>query len=200
VDDVNISDRQAVLVFDLMDTVVYDPYRIIPGHLGLSLDELMRIKNPKSWPSFELGECDEATYFSQFYLPESGRQLADVQTLKANLFAAYRFLEGMEELLSELKERGQRMWVHSNYTVWVEEIRRRLSLDRFFEGYAVSFELKARKPDREAYTRALDRIGCAATDAVFIDDRRSNVAAAEAVGMRGIHFTGATNLRSTLGL
>jgi HAD superfamily hydrolase (TIGR01509 family) len=198
VGDVNISDH-SILIFDLMDTVVHDPFRIIPGHLGLSMDELLKIKNPRSWPSFELGECDEEDYFSAFFLPGSGREL-NGQELKATMFAAYRFIEGMEDVLSDLKQRGKRLWVHSNYTDWVEEIRQRLALDRYFEGYAVSYQLKARKPDALAYTRALEQIGCAPADAVFIDDRRTNVAAAEAVGLRGIHFTGAANLRAALGL
>jgi putative hydrolase of the HAD superfamily len=58
--------------------------------------------------------------------------------------------------------------------------------------------LGLRKPGQAIYKRALDILGVPAQRILFIDDRAENVAAAEAVGMKGIRFTGDRALRSDL--
>src|SRR4051812_20655869 len=139
------------VIFDLMDTAVWDPFRIVPQHLGLSLEELLRLKDPTRWLDFELGLIDEATFFDRFFLPECGRRLIDGASLKRAMFAQYRFLDGMEALLGELRAAGVQMWIRSNYTIWAEDVRAMLDLDRYFSGYAMSYIIQARKPDLEAY-------------------------------------------------
>jgi putative hydrolase of the HAD superfamily len=46
-----------------------------------------------------------------------------------------------------------------------------------------------RKPDPAIFRHALDLIGLPAAECVFIDDIEHNVAAAEALGMVGLHHT-----------
>lgn len=188
-----------VLIFDLMDTVVADPFfHHMPKFFGMTMAELMAIKHPHSWPAFELGEIDEEEYFRRFFRTETGRSLDNPEELKAALFAAYRFVDGMEALLSELKQRPLRLWVHSNYSPWFFELRARLGLNRFFEGYAMSFELRARKPEARAFYAALEMIGARADECLFIDDRRENIDSARAIGLNGIKFESAPQLRGAL--
>jgi putative hydrolase of the HAD superfamily len=56
-----------------------------------------------------------------------------------------------------------------------------------------------RKPGAPIYLRALDILGAPSERVLFIDDRAENAAAAEAVGMKAIRFTGAASLRCELG-
>ena len=55
-----------------------------------------------------------------------------------------------------------------------------------------------RKPDPNIYRRALGILGKSAERSVFIDDRLENVAAAAAVGMKAIRYTGCDALRRDL--
>jgi putative hydrolase of the HAD superfamily len=55
-----------------------------------------------------------------------------------------------------------------------------------------------RKPDPKIYNRALGILGKAPGRSLFIDDRLENVAAAQAVGIKAIRFTGANALRRDL--
>jgi putative hydrolase of the HAD superfamily len=55
-----------------------------------------------------------------------------------------------------------------------------------------------RKPGQAIYRRALDILGKPAERVLFIDDRAENAAAAVAVGMKAIRFTGADALRGEL--
>jgi HAD superfamily hydrolase (TIGR01509 family) len=191
--------KKPLLFFDLMDTVVVDPFfRLMPEFFGITLEELLKIKDPYSWPEFELGEIGEAEYFRRFFRAESGLCFEESEKLKFALFVSYRFVDGVEELLGRLRASGERLWVHSNYSPWVTEIRERLGLDRFFDGYAMSFDLKARKPDERAYRAALELAGEVATNCLFIDDRETNVEAAKVLGMKGIIFKSAPQLRDAL--
>ena len=55
-----------------------------------------------------------------------------------------------------------------------------------------------RKPGLAIYKRALDILGAPAERILFIDDRAENVAGALSVGMKGIRFVGADELRREL--
>ena len=67
-----------------------------------------------------------------------------------------------------------------------------------FEGILVSGDEGMRKPFREIYELMLSRYNINASEAVFIDDSMKNVEGCEVVGIKGIHFTGAKNLRKSL--
>jgi HAD superfamily hydrolase (TIGR01509 family) len=68
----------------------------------------------------------------------------------------------------------------------------------WFDGIVVSGREKLIKPGPRIFRLLLDRYGIDASRAVFIDDVPANTAAAAALGMRGIHFTRAGELRGEL--
>ena len=67
-----------------------------------------------------------------------------------------------------------------------------------FAACYVSGELGLLKPHPEIYRHVLDDLGITPGEAVFIDNRASNVAGAKALGITGHVFTGAAALRSFL--
>lgn len=52
----------------------------------------------------------------------------------------YRFLDGIEELLSDLNQAGVEMHIMSNYPVWYKRIEAKLVLSRFMPWTFVSCE------------------------------------------------------------
>jgi putative hydrolase of the HAD superfamily len=67
-----------------------------------------------------------------------------------------------------------------------------------FDQRTFSCELRISKPSPEIYEHCLRGLGVAAKDALFLDDRLSNVQGAEAVGMYGLLFTSASDLATLL--
>ncbi len=65
---------------------------------------------------------------------------------------------------------------------------------KWFEGILVSGNEGMRKPFPEIYELMLSRYRIDPSEAVFIDDSIKNVAGSELTGIKGIHFTGASNL------
>ncbi len=73
-----------------------------------------------------------------------------------------------------------------------------------FDHVLESWRIGARKPEARAYEIAVETLGVHPVDCVFADDQPVNVAAAEAMGMTGVHVTdpvdGARSLAAALGL
>ena len=108
-------------------------------------------------------------------------------------------IPGMYELLLELKARGHRLFGLSNWSAETfVQIKEDFPALKLLEGMVVSGYVKCLKPSPEIYQLLLDRYSLKASDCIFIDDNAANVAGAEAVGIRGILFTGASDLRRLL--
>ena len=67
------------------------------------------------------------------------------------------------------------------------ECTRRLGLDGLVDLMVFSAEEGVAKPDPEIYRRTLDRLGVSPAEAVFIDDRPENVAAAQSLGIHALY-------------
>ncbi len=78
-----------------------------------------------------------------------------------------------------------------------------VALDRFdflahFEGIVVSGAEKTRKPFQKIYEITLTRYNITPEKAVFIDDNFDNVQVAKKLGINGVHFKSAAQLRNDL--
>ncbi|MCX4780319.1 HAD family hydrolase [Streptomyces sp. NBC_01264] len=67
-----------------------------------------------------------------------------------------------------------------------------------FDDLFFSCRLGAVKPEPVVFTQALDTMGFAPAEAVFIDDRAANVAAARGLGITAIHFRDPVGLGAAL--
>lgn len=76
--------------------------------------------------------------------------------------------------------------------------RQKFAILQMINNYVVSADVHLVKPDPAIFHLALDRFGIDATATTFIDDNPANVEAAKAIGIQGIVFTNADDLRSQL--
>ncbi len=110
---------------------------------------------------------------------------------------------GMLELLGELIDDTQAYQVYG-LTNWSMETfpaaRERFGILQMIDRYVVSGAEGLIKPDPRLFQVLMDRYGLRAEECVFIDDNEANVRAAEALGMEGIVFRGAEELRERLGM
>lgn len=179
-----------------MDTLVHDPfYAEVLDFFSMSLDQLFAVKDKHAWQSFERGEIDERRMAELYF---TDRRTLDLAGLRATMRDAYRWLDGIEPLLTDLRSAGVPMHALSNYPPWWELIEERLSVSRFLEWSFVSCKTGVRKPDREAYLGPARKLGVPPGACLFVDDRQKNCDAAMAVGMDAIRFENATQLRREL--
>jgi 2-haloacid dehalogenase len=113
-------------------------------------------------------------------------------------------IPGAVAILEALRRRRVALYGLTNFSAETYPLAlRRFDFLGWFRHVLVSGEVGLAKPDPRIYRLLLERCGIAAADAVFIDDKPANVAAAEALGLRGIRFIDAAALRrdlATLGL
>ena len=77
----------------------------------------------------------------------------------------------------------------------IDFIRERYKFPALVRGAILSHELGLRKPDPAIYRAALKLSGTKAEETVFVDDLKPNVEAAKKLGMIGILFKDAADLR-----
>jgi len=191
-----VIDGIRVIGFDLMDTVLADPFvPAIEEVTALPVEAVRREMDRSAWRALELGEIDDEEWGRRFWRAGCGRPPLDPAAFRAAADRRYRFLPGMEELLAELAARWP-LHVMSNYPRWYLDLERRFRLDRFFGGHHLSWEVGARKPDPAYYRAVLARIGIEPGELLFVDDRERNLAAARELGIRTVPFTDAASLRA----
>jgi putative hydrolase of the HAD superfamily len=105
---------------------------------------------------------------------------------------------GVIDLLADLRAGGTSLALLSNAAPDYGSYLRHGPLGDFFAACYVSGELRLLKPHPEIYRHVLGDLGITPREAVFIDNRASNVAGAQALGITGHVFTGAAALRSFL--
>ena len=108
-------------------------------------------------------------------------------------------IPGMEELIRDLKARGYGVYGLTN---WSREtfplVRDRYPVFGLLDGYVVSGEEMVKKPDLALYRILLERYGLRGEECVFIDDNPRNAFGGESLGIRGLVFHDAEQVRKEL--
>ena len=139
---------------------------------------------------------------------EASRELLPRHADKIELIEAFgtRFAEmiagaidGTVDVLAELKQRAVPIYAITN---WSAETfppqRQRFAFLSWFDGIVVSGMEGVIKPHPRIFQILCERHRIAPESAVFIDDVAANAAAASALGIHGIHFRSAEQLRREL--
>ena len=182
------------IVFDMGGVLLdYNPPRFI-SHL--TTDEadatlLMReVFNSVEWFRLDHGTIEqaEAAAAMREHLPP---RLHDaVERLIEWWKLEVQPVEGMAELVAELKELGYGIYLLSNATIRHPEYFDRLPSARYFDGRFVSAFYKMLKPQYEIYEAMLKEFGLKAEECFFVDDSVANVEGAYCVGIAGAVFDG----------
>ena len=91
-------------------------------------------------------------------------------------------------LIADLKDAKYNLYVLSNMSLDFIEFLRTKEVYKYFDGEVVSCHEKVVKPDAEIYRILVDRYDLNPEETLFIDDRKSNIEAAQNEGISGYHF------------
>lgn len=105
---------------------------------------------------------------------------------------------GTVTLIEDLAAAGHRLALLSNAPAEVADVVAALPVARHFEHCTFSCYLPAAKPEPDCYRAVLALLGASPAEVIFLDDRPENVTSAEALGIRGIQFTGPDQARAAL--
>ncbi|EEF42282.1 catalytic, putative [Ricinus communis] len=159
-----------ILLFDIMDTIVRDPfYHDIPNFFGMSFEELIECKDPTAWIEFEKGFIDEIELSKKFF--KDGRPF-DLEGLKNCMSRGYSYMDGVEDLLCDLKQNNYEMHAFTNYPNWHTMIEEKLNVSTYLSWMFCSSLYGKRKPDPAFYLEVLRNLKVDPTNCIFVDDRQ----------------------------
>lgn len=93
-----------------------------------------------------------------------------------------------KSLIADLKVAKYKLYVLSNMSLDFIEFLKTKEVYKYFDGEVVSCYEKVVKPDTQIYQILVDKYDLNPEETLFIDDRKSNVEAAQSVGIYGFHF------------
>jgi epoxide hydrolase-like predicted phosphatase len=140
------------------------------------------------WHRLERGEIDLVVARDEIVeiaTSRIGRPIEPFDLLAA--MAGGRVRDPFVEYCRQQRTAGRRTGLLTNNAAEFEEFwRPMIPLDELFDDVVDSSAVGLRKPDPRVYHLALERLGVAASETVFVDDAPGNVAGARAVGMRAV--------------
>jgi len=103
-----------------------------------------------------------------------------------------------ESLLESLAARYRLVMLSNTNAIHFQMIREAYPLVRHFHELVLSYEVKAMKPRREIFERAIERAGCQPEECFYTDDIEAYVAVARQLGIDAEQFRGLPQLRADL--
>lgn len=107
-------------------------------------------------------------------------------------------IDGMHELLTQLKREGFKLYGLSNWCSRVYETIEQFEIFNLLDGYIVSCEEKVIKPEPEIYLRLFNRFNLNPSECIFTDDKIENIEGSKRMGMEGIVFQNTTQYEQEL--
>ena len=109
-------------------------------------------------------------------------------------------IPGTMEIVKQLKAKGnyQLILLSDHAREWMQYIEENNKDLNIFDKKIFSYDIGAVKSDKQTFKTVLEQAGIIADETLFIDDYEKNVKNAEAVGIHGIVFENADQLKKTL--
>ena len=142
------------------------------------------------WAQLDRGAHTEATALECMCKRLPQRLHAAAERLTLHWDEPMLPIEGMYELVEELREKGYGIYLLSNASVRQHEYWPRIPASKFFDGKLISADVHVVKPQPEIYNLCLETFGLKAEESFFIDDVGANVEGAVNCGLSGAVFFG----------
>jgi HAD superfamily hydrolase (TIGR01509 family) len=198
-----------VIFFDLGKVILpFNHYQIAEKLFRFSNSK--KVKDPQSIFSY-LFDLEKGMINGY----ETGREssLEFFQSLKEHLQLTLTFEEfipiwndifwedvEVSEMIRSLKGRKRLGLISNTNPLHFEYVLRKFSVIRIFDKWILSHEVGFKKPDVRIFQKAMDWASVEPKRILFIDDMKTHVEVAISLGIQGIHFISADQLKKELDL
>lgn len=190
------------VIFDfggvLVRTEDRTPRNRLAARLGMGYDELNNLifDSPSSQQA-ALGQISvskhwEAVRTSLGLSPEA------FQTVQAEFWEGDVLDTSLVDFVRALRPRYQTALLSNAWDDLRQVLEHRLKILDAFDQVIISAEVGLVKPDERIYRLAVERLGVAPGEAVFVDDFAHNVEGARLAGLHAIHFRSTDQARAEL--
>lgn len=147
-----------------------------------------------TWHKAGLGLVDDEVAFAEM----AKNHRVDAQTIKEWLFSKREPNNEVLEILSNLKPELKKAIISNSLKSIFNNFMDKFNLKDKFDILVISAEEQVKKPNKEIFLRACQRLGVNPSECLFIDNDQEHIEVAEKLGMTGILFINAGNLKQEL--
>lgn len=148
--------------------------------------------------AFEAGKLSQQEYLTQVktLLPNHNHfQLADLVRLWQ---VPFDYDWEVWEIIQNVRQRTPVFLLSNTNPIHIQAIRQKFDLFQYLDGWVLSYEVGAIKPDPAIYQAALRQALVQPEQALFIDDLPANVSGAQALNIQAYQFSNAVDLKKYL--
>jgi epoxide hydrolase-like predicted phosphatase len=149
------------------------------------------------WDEAQLGRISSAEFWADVS-QRLGLNTEELAEFRQAFWAGDRLDEELVVLIRHLRDTGYHTALLSNAPTGLRQRLEQLGIADAFDVIVISGCEGLMKPDSAIFELTLARMGVGAEEAVFVDDSRVNVAAAQQVGLHATRFRGLLPLRKWL--
>ena len=184
------------IIFDMGGVLIrFDPQYFI-ARLGISGEDAallyQEVFRSVEWVQLDRGTISERQAIEQMMQRIPARLQDAVQKLVSIWDRPILPIEGMAELIGELKHAGYRIYLLSNASLRQPDYWSRVPGHELFDGTLISADVQLLKPEAAIYHLLLEKFSLKGEECLFIDDNAGNIEGAVNCGIHGVVFHGDT--------
>ena len=190
------------IIFDMSEVIIsgyHGVEKILEQQYAIPEEEWERQRLSKNELFLNLmrGNLSEEAYLEE--LLQGTNWNISIEQLKTAIRSNLnRPVPGTMKVVRELKGKYQLILLSDYVREWMKYIEERNEDLRIFDKKIFSYNIGTTKSEVETFETVLEQTKIVADETLFIDDYEKNVKNAEAVGIHGIVFENAEQLRKTL--
>ena len=190
------------IIFDMSEVIIsgyHGVEKILEQQYAIPEEEWERQRLSKNELFLNLmrGNLSEEAYLEE--LLQGTNWNISIEQLKTAIRSNLnRPVPGTMKVVRELKGKYQLILLSDYVREWMKYIEERNEDLRIFDKKIFSYNIGTTKSEVETFETVLEQTKIVANETLFIDDYEKNVKNAEAVGIHGIVFENAEQLRKTL--
>lgn len=180
------------IVFDMGRVLLdFSPEKILTPYFTDEDDCAMMkaiVFDSGEWDRLDAGDFSEDEALDMWLARTPDRLKNALRTMFAEWHNYLTPIDGMAELIAELKQNGYRCYLCSNTAARFEVYWREREALRLLDGHFVSAFHKLMKPSAAMYEKMFRTFSLTPEECFFVDDRSINIEGAARLGMRGFLF------------
>ena len=173
-----------------MKAVILDMYGVILKETGDGFVPYVQHRFPNlkpediwtPWNKADVGELSSLEVF------EAIGYKGDLEKIEREYLDTIEIDEAFFAFAALITKNNKLALLSNDSSRWSKYLREKFDINKYFDVISVSGDLRIKKPDGRIYQHTLEKLGCTAAECIYVDDRRYNLAAAQALGIDTILF------------
>lgn len=112
----------------------------------------------------------------------------DLEKVEKEYLDTIEINEGFYDFADILRKYYKLAIISNDSSRWSQYLREKFDINKYFDVISISGDLKIKKPDERIFKQTMAKLECEGSDCVYVDDRISNLAAADKIGMKTVLF------------